>query len=92
MIKTVALAIAVVMTTTASAVALTVTNRDSTEHLVTVDKGPQEAVLKVAPGATVMEPCPDVCGVRIANGTGSDFLAKDDAKLAIKDRKVLPDK
>ncbi|MBC8049040.1 MAG: hypothetical protein SGJ17_08970 [Hyphomicrobiales bacterium] len=75
-----------------SALALSVTNRDKAEHAVTVDKGAVEVVHKVAPGATVTEPCPDVCGVRIADGNGSDFLAKDADKLAITGNRVLPDK
>ncbi|MDX2264424.1 MAG: hypothetical protein NW215_05585 [Hyphomicrobiales bacterium] len=47
-------------------------------------------VHKIAPGATVTEPCPDVCGVRVAEGTGSDHLARDDAKLVVKDKRVTP--
>ncbi len=93
MIKTVFATIAIAtLALSTSAFAITIVNRDSTENTVTVDKGATEVVHKIAPGANVTEPCPDVCGVRVADGTGSDFLAKDGAKLSVKDRKVTPDK
>ncbi len=85
------LAIAMIILMPAPAFALTVTNRDSTEHTVTFDKGEQETKQKIAPGASAKEDCPNSCAVRI-EGFGHDFMAKTGDSLMIKDNKVRPDK
>jgi len=68
--------------TAVPAAAVTVHNRDAEMREVTFDKGAEENRHEIAPGASVREPCPGGCAVRVA-GRGHDVMAVEGDVLAI---------
>jgi len=64
------------------AFAVSVTNKDTKEHTVTVDRGSTETNKKVAAGDTLQVDCPERCGVRVV-GSGYGRQPGPDGKLII---------
>ena len=79
---------AAVLMSASSAFAVTVHNRDDVTRQVTFDKGADEVMHPLEAGASVTEPCPNRCAVRVA-GHGHDFLANEGDMLAIEDLAVV---
>ena len=65
-----------------TAFAVSVTNKDTKEHTVTVDRGSTETNKKVAAGDTLQVDCPERCGVRVV-GSGYGRQPGPDGKLII---------
>lgn len=64
------------------AFAVSVINKDTKEHTVTVDRGSTETNKKVAAGDTLQVDCPDLCGFRVV-GSGYGRQPGPDGKLMI---------
>ena len=70
--------------------AVTVHNRDAEMREVTFDKGAEEQRHEIAAGASVREPCPGGCAVRVA-GRGHDVVAEEGDVLVIADMIISRD-
>lgn len=77
-----AVAAAVMLVSPFSAHAVTLTNNHKAEVEATFDKGAQEIKHKIAPGASITEPCDTGCGVRVG---GHDVMATTGLKLVTDD-------
>jgi hypothetical protein len=64
------------------AFAITVSNRDAKEHVLTVDRGMQEDDTRMAPGTSVQVDCPEGCALRV-RGSGYDRPAEPGDRLVI---------
>lgn len=64
------------------AFAVSITNQDTKEHTVTVDRGTTENNQKVASGDTLRVDCPERCGFRVV-GSGYGRQPGPDGKLVI---------
>lgn len=64
------------------ALAVSVTNQDTKEHTVTVDRGATENTRKLAAGDTLKVDCPERCGFRVV-GSGYGRQPGPDGKLVI---------
>ncbi len=66
----IALGVALTAFATAPALALSVTNKDSKEHMLLIDRGADETQKKIGPGETVdlSEACGERCGVTAPRG------------------------
>lgn len=74
--------------------ALTITNHDQAEHMVTINigKDAEEVKLKVGPGESISQNCPNRCSVRIEAKGSRYILASADDVLMIKGSKLLHDR
>lgn len=73
---------ALLLTLASPAFAVSVTNQDTKEHTVTVDRGSTENNKKVAAGDTLQVDCPERCGMRVV-GSGYGRQPGPDGKLII---------
>jgi hypothetical protein len=62
--------------------AVSITNQDTKEHTVTVDRGATESNQKVSAGDTLRVDCPERCGFRVV-GSGYGRQPSPDGKLVI---------
>jgi hypothetical protein len=69
------------------ALALTIHNRDTSEHTVQFTKGNKTAERSLAAGELLEEACMKGCVVRLA-GSDVKFKAKDDDTLMVKHGKI----
>lgn len=70
------------------ALAVSITNQDTKEHTVTVDRGTTENTRKVAAGDTLKVDCPERCGFRVV-GSGYGRQPGPDGKLIIDEAGML---
>ena len=70
------------------AMAVTITNQDSKEHTLTVDRGAQESQKKIGAGQSVQVDCPEGCGFRVL-GSGYGRQPGNDGKLIIDTKGML---
>lgn len=70
------------------AFAVSITNQDTKEHTVTVDRGVIESNRKVASGDTLRVDCPERCGFRVVD-SGYGRQPGPDGKLVIDKAGVL---
>lgn len=64
------------------ALAVSITNQDTKEHTVTVDRGATESDQKISSGDTLRADCPERCGFRVV-GSGYGRQPGPDGKLVI---------
>lgn len=65
------------------AFATSITNQDTKDHTVTVDRGVKESQQKIAVGTTAQVNCPAGCGFTV-EGSGYGREPSNDDKLVIK--------
>ncbi|KQP80278.1 hypothetical protein [Methylobacterium sp. Leaf117] len=80
--KTVFASGALLVSLAVPAFAVSVTNHDTKEHTITVDRGAKESAQKVSAGDTLNIDCPERCGFRVV-GSGYGRQPGPDGKLII---------
>lgn len=68
--------------------AVTITNQDSKEHTLTVDRGAKQSDQKIGAGEAVQVECPEGCGFRVV-GSGYGRQPSNDGKLIIDKQGML---